>query len=108
MTVYAVFKGECADAHFCSKIIDTVTQVLSAFSCNKMITQFSNNWIYKVVRVSRSIDKCSYKLKKLVTLNLQILQQICETRVSEQLLNFMKIFKEFSEEFDVSFIGYDP
>ena len=43
-----------------------------------------------------------------MTLNLQILQQICETRVSEQLLNFMKIFKEFSEEFDVSFIGYDP
>ena len=58
--------------------------------------------------MSKNIEKCTYKLKKLVTLNLKILQEICETRVSEQVLNFLKIFKEFEEEFDITFINYDP
>lgn len=60
------------------------------------------------MRVSKTIDRCSYKVSKLVTLNLAILKEVCETRLSEQILNFLKIFKELQEEFDVAFVGYDP
>ena len=105
--VHAVFKADCADAYFSQKMVETITQLLAAYSSQGLIQSMQENWIYKVIRVSRNISRCEYKLSKLVHLNLTLLKEICATRVSEQILHFLKIFKEFSEEFDVSYVGYN-
>lgn len=72
--MYAVFNSECADAHFCFKIIEVVMQVFAGYSCPDIVNQFADRWVYQVVRVSKTVDRCAYKLSKLVTLNLKILQ----------------------------------
>lgn len=57
--------------------------------------------------MAKNIERCEYKLNKLVHLSLNILRQTCDARLSEQALQFLKLFKEFSTECDVSFIGYN-
>ena len=57
--------------------------------------------------MGRGIPRCHYKISKLVHLCLLLLQEICETRRSEQLLEFLKMFKDFATECDPSHVGYD-
>ena len=89
------------------RILEVIIQVFAGATYPVLLHTLEDCWIYKLTRAASQIEQSQYKLSKLVHLCLQVLQQISQTRLQQQVLQFLKTFREFSDEFDISFVGFN-
>lgn len=60
-----------------------------------------------MVRVIKKVGQCNSKLDKLITLALEILETAAQHRLSQQVLQFLKYFRDFIMLNDHSHINLD-
>lgn len=57
-----------------------------------------------MTRVAKAISGCQIKTTKILKICMEICNIICKNRLNSQLLHFMKLFKNYVEDNDVSHI----
>jgi hypothetical protein len=92
-TAISCLTSENADTVFTQAMMDLAIQILLAVSCREFIEFFDDKWIYRLIRVVHRIPECQIKKSKLILKALYILKVICDHRVSQQILMFLKNFK---------------
>lgn len=93
----ALLQTENTDTTFSLKMMDLAVSILLAVSCGEFIDMFEDNWIYKMVRVVHRVPQCLVKEAKLVLQAIDILKLINDHRLTQQIFQFLKSFKEFEE-----------
>jgi hypothetical protein len=64
-----------------------------------------DNWIVKLLKIAKGIRACRNKIETLEFKTLKMLEIICKFRLNQQVLMFLKMFRNFEEQNEVPHIN---
>jgi len=104
----SLIKSDNIDSVFIQNMTEIVAIILIGYADDDFHESFSDHWIYKMMRVARKIDESKVKVNKIIYKALRVIDLFCRHRLSQQMLLFIKLFKNFEELNEVSHINFDP
>lgn len=107
-SVIYLIKSENIDTVFIQEVFGLAAQALTAFAgAETLFRVFQDRWLYKLIRVGVKLPGCMLKLNKVLLAILHMLRLMCDHRESQQILLFMKIFKDYEEHNDIAHINFE-
>jgi hypothetical protein len=104
----SLIKSDNIDSVFIQNMTEIVSIILIGFADDDFHETFENYWIYKMMRTARKIPESKVKVNKIIYKALRVIDLFCKHRLSQQMLLFIRMFKNFEELNEVSHINFDP
>ena len=85
----------------------TAALILISYNSENIAEEVYESWIVKLLKVSKGLKACRTKIEVLEYKTLNMLSVICKFRLNQQVLTFLKMFKEFEEGNEIPHINIE-